>query len=204
VPGGSRVELGKVLLGIVVAAVLLSAAPSGPAGALELQSVRDGHGRFTISLPTTWQIDQSRTDRALSAKSAEPPGTPPDSVEVFIRDMAFPVSPEACAGQVAWAMRITIHQWTTLSEGPDSIGGLPAYSRTYTWHVKSGEEHRSLQTCVPVGRRVFVIIGTTMNTPERIAQIFPELTRMIGTFRPASAPDQSAPGQNPSGGGTHN
>ena len=203
-PGGRRVKMGKVLLGIAVTAGLSAAAPSGPAGALDLQSVRDSHGRFTISLPTTWQIDQSRKDRALSAKSGGSQDAPPDTVEVFIRDMPFPVSPEACAGQVAWAMRMTIHQWTTLSEGPDSIGGLPAYSRTYTWHVKSGEEHRSLQTCVPVGRRVFVIIGTTMNTPERIAQIFPELTRMIGTFRPASAPDQSAPGQNPSGGGTHN
>jgi hypothetical protein len=42
-----------------------------------------------------------------------------------------------------------------------------------------------------------------MNTPDRVAQIFPELTRMIGTFRPASAPDQTAPGQDPSSGGTH-
>jgi hypothetical protein len=198
------VKLGKVLLGIMVAAALLSAAPSGPAGALDLQSVRDGQGRFTISLPTTWQIDPSRKDRALSAKSEESAGTPPDTVEVFIRDMAFPVSPEGCAGQVAWAMRMTIHQWTTLSEGPDSVGGLPAYSRTYTWHSKNGEEHRSIQTCVPVGRRVFVIIGTTINTPDRVAQIFPELTRMIGTFRPASGPDQSPPGQDPSTGGAHN
>jgi hypothetical protein len=203
-PGGRRVKLGKVLLGIVVAAGLLSAAPSGPAGALDLQSVRDGHGRFTISLPTTWQIDQSRQDRALSAKSGGSQDTPPDTVEVFIRDMPFPVSPEACAGQVAWAMRMTIHQWTTLSEGPDSIGGLPAYSRIYTWHLKSGEEHRSLQTCVPVGRRVFVIIGTTMNTPDRVAQSFPELTRMIGTFRPGLASVPSAPGQDPPTSGAHN
>src|ERR1700738_4126447 len=133
----------RPVLGIVVAAGLAVLIGAGSAAALDLQSVRDGEGRFTISVPPTWEIDQSRKDRPLSAKSPEPPGASPDTVEVFVRDLMAPISPEACAGQVAWVMRMTIHEWTTLSEGPDSIGGRAAYSRAYVWRLKNGEERRS-------------------------------------------------------------
>jgi hypothetical protein len=154
-----------------------------------LQPVEDREGRFVISVPPTWRVEQSRRDLpALSARSFESPEAPPDSVEVFVRDMLFPLSPQACAQQVAIAMRMTIHEWTTLSEGPESIGGLPAYSRAYTWHLKDGAERRSLQTCVPLGRRVFVIIGTTMNNPSHVTLNLPELARIMGTFRPGLAP----------------
>jgi hypothetical protein len=166
--------------------------PAGQAGSLgqtfDLQPILDSEGRFVINLPITWGVTQSRKDPALSAKSPEPPGAPPDTVEVFVRDTLFALSPEGCGRQVAWVMSMTIHEWTTLSEGPDSIGGLAAFTRAYTWHLKTGEERRSIQTCVPLGRRVFVIIGTTKNSPRRVAEILPELARIIGTFRPGPAP----------------
>ena len=44
-----------------------------------------------------------------------------------------------------------------------------------------------------MGRRVFVIIGTTMNTPDRVAKNLPEIARIIGTFRPGHAPAPPAP-----------
>jgi len=167
-----------------------------------VQRVEDRQRRFVINLPTTWRVEQSWRDLpALSALSPEPPEAPPDSVEVFVRDMPLPLSPQACAQQVAIAMRMTIHEWTTLSEGPDAIGGLAGYSRAYTWHQKDGTERRSLQTCVPLGRRVFVIIGTTMNSPSHIAENLPELARIIETFRPGPAPLPPAP--EPRGGGDH-
>lgn len=179
--------------GGTLAARIAQAPPAEPAGGglgqtLDLQPVQDSEGRFVIHLPLTWGVTQSRSDPALSAKSPEPPGTPPDTVEVFVRDTMFPLSPEGCGRQVAWVMRMTIHEWTTLSEGPDSIGGLAAFSRAYIWHLKTGEERRSIQTCVPMGRRVFVIIGTTSNARSRVADLFPELARIIGTFRPGPAP----------------
>lgn len=186
--------MGRALVGIVVAAGVASASGGGVAAGLDLIPFQDAEGRFLISVPPTWRVDQSRNDPVFSAKSPEPPGTAaPDTVEVFVRDMLFPPSPEGCARQVAWAMRMTIREWTTLSEGPDSIGGLAAYSRAYVWRLRDGEERRSVQTCVPLGRRVFVIIGTTQNTPDRVAQILPELTRIIGTFRPGRAPVPPAP-----------
>lgn len=160
----------------------------------DLTLVQDSQGRFLISVPPTWLVDWSPRDPVLSAKSPEAPGTSLDTLDVFVRDTAFALSPEGCATQVAWAMRITIHSWTTLSEGPDTVGGLAAYSRTYTWRLlTTGEERRSIQTCVPMGRRVFVIIGTTMNTPIRVARNLSDLARMIATFRLGSAPLPAAP-----------
>jgi len=185
---------------VVMAAGLASAVSLGAGISLgqsspTLQPVEDRGGRFVISVPPTWRVDQSGRDLpALSAFSPEPPETPPDSVEVFVRDLPFPITPPACSQQVAFAMWVTIHQWTTLSEGPDTIGGLAAYSRVYTWHPRNGRERRSLQTCVPLGRRVFVIIGTTQNTPNRVAEVVPALARIMRTFRPGPAPVPAAPG----------
>ena len=185
-------RIGRALLGIVAAATMAAGASAGLAGT-ELVSIQDSEGRFLISVPPTWQVDGSRRDPAFSAKAPEAPGTAPDTLEIFVRDMLFPLSPEGCASQVAWVMRMTIHTWTTLSEGPDTVGGLAAYSRAYTWHLKTGEERRSIQTCAPLGRRVFVIIGTTRNTPSHVARNLADLTRMIATFRPGPAPLPVAP-----------
>jgi hypothetical protein len=181
-------------------AALLQVGASAPVDAnspqsWDLRSVQDSQNRFVIDVPATWRVEQSDKNPALSAKSPEPPGTSPDSVEVFVRDVPFAVSPEGCLRQVAWVMRMTIHTWTTLSEGPDTVGGIPAYSRAYLWRLPSGEERRSQQTCVSRERRVFVVIGTTMNTRARVAENLPEIIRVIGTFRlgPAAAPAAPEP-----------
>jgi hypothetical protein len=151
----------------------------------ELHPVSDSRGRFTISVPSGWRVVQSKGDLpALSAFSPDPP----DSIAVYVRDMSAPLSPEDCARQAAFAMRLSIGHWTTLSEGPGTLSGLPAYSRTYVWHNKAGVERRSVQTCVSVGARVFVIIGTTMNSEDSVAEKFSELTRIVETFQPGSAP----------------
>ena len=124
---------------------------------------------------------------ALSAFSPAPPETQPDSVAIFLRDTPFPVSPEFCVQQAGGAMRANIGTWTTVSEGRDTLGGLPSYSRSFTWRTKTGAERRSVLTCVPVGRRVFVIVGTTTNSADGAAQILPELIHIMGTFRPGPA-----------------
>jgi hypothetical protein len=85
-------------------------------------------------------------------------------------------------------MRMTIGHWTTLSEGPDSLGGLGAHFRAYMWRSKTGAERRSLQTCVPVGRPLFAIIGTTMNNANGATQRLSEVIRIAGTFGTGPAP----------------
>ena len=182
----------RALIGMVVAATLAVGSAPGLATELELVTVQDSAGRFLIAVPSTWRVDRSLKDRALSAKSPEP-GPAPDTLEVFVRDTPVAMSPAACGSQIAWVMRMTIGSWTTVSEGPDTIGGLAAFTREYTWRLKTGEERHSIQTCVTVGRRAFVIIGTTENSPLRRARILPELSRMIATFRPGGAPPAGDP-----------
>ena len=91
-------------------------------------------------------------------------------------------------------MRFTIHQWTTLEEGPGTLAGFRAYSRQYTWRTGTGQERRSIQTCVTPGRRAFVIVGTTNNSPKGILRDLPELERIISTFRPNLSTDPGAGG----------
>jgi hypothetical protein len=163
-----------------------------------LRTVRDPQGRFAIDVPAAWQVSTSYRDVAVSAKSPPRPGELSDTVEVIVRDLPLAISAENCARQVAQLMRLIIHRWETLGEGAGTLAGLPAYSRTYNWQTKAGQDRRSVQTCAVMGRRAFVLIGTTMNTPDRVNGDLPEIVRIINTFRPVSSPGsepvQSVPG----------
>ena len=177
---------------------LLAAAVARGAQPVALHTVRDPQGRFTIDMPDAWQVVTSYHEPAVSAKSPAPPGELANTVTVIARDLPLAISPENCARQVAQLMRLMIHSWETLSEGAVTLGGLPAYSRTYTWRTKTGQDRRSVQTCAVMGRRAFVLIGTTMNTPARVNDDLPEIVRILNTFRPATSPapepTQDAPG----------
>jgi hypothetical protein len=196
--GPARSPAGLALLAVAVIGGLLIPAVARAAQPVALHTVRDPQGRFTIDMPDAWQVATSYHEPAVSAKSPAPPGELADSVEVIARDLPLAISPDNCARQVAQLMRLLIHQWETLSEGAVTFGGLPAYSRTYTWRTKTGQDRRSVQTCAMMGRRAFVLIGTTMNTPDRVNEDLPEILRIMNTFRPATSPapepTQDAPG----------
>jgi hypothetical protein len=178
--------------GLLIAAVASGDEP------LPLRTVRDPQGRFTIDLPTAWQVVTSYRDPAVAAKSPAQSGDLPDTVTVIVHDLPFAISPENCARQVAQLMRLLIHHWETVSEGAVTFSGLAAYSRTYTWRTKTGEDRRSVQTCAVMGPRAFVLIGTTMNTPDRVNDDLPRIVRIMSTFRPVTSsqpePAQNAPG----------
>ena len=197
-PRPSLGPAGLVLLVVACLNGLLTAAAARSAGPLALHTVRDLQGRFTIDVPIAWQVETSYRDAAVSAKSPARPGELSDTVEVIVRDLPFAISAENCARQVAQFMRLIIHHWDTLSEGAGTFGGLAAYSRTYNWQTKTGQDRRSVQTCAVMGRRAFVLIGTTMNTPDRVTDDLPEIVRIMNTFRPATSstpePAQDAPG----------
>jgi hypothetical protein len=47
---------------------------------------------------------------------------------------------QSCESAAAWVMRALQHPtFTTLSEGPRTIGGEPAYGQTYVWKAPNGE-----------------------------------------------------------------
>jgi len=197
---GSRAR-GPARLALVAVAciggLLMGAAARG-AEPLPLRTVRDPQGRFTIDVPVVWQVESSYRDVAVSAKSPPMPGELSDTVDVIVRDLPLAISAENCGRQVAQLMRLIIHNWETLSEGANTLAGLSAYSRTYTWQTKTGQGRRSVQTCAVKERRAFVLIGTTMNTPDHVNDDLPEIVRIMSTFRPVTSsapePNENVPG----------
>lgn len=151
---------------------------------LVLRTVQDPEARFTIRVPVTWLVATSSRDPVVEARSPVPAGQTPSTVDVIVRDLPEALSPESCVRQAETVMRFLIPSFRTLSESPKMIGGLPAYSHAYTWVTRGGEERRSLQVCVTMGTRAFVVIGTTGNTPDRVRHDMPTLTHIIETLHP--------------------
>lgn len=147
--------------------------------------VDDPEHRFTIAVPATWKVHTSTSARAaaVSATSPDASGRLPASVDVITQDLPKAISPEGCADKATLVMRFTIRRWTPLREGSATLAGLPAYSRSYVWRTNAGQERRSVQTCVTLGRRAFVVVGTTANTPSG-AQDLPKVEQIMATFRP--------------------
>ncbi len=160
-----------------------------------LKNVRDPLGRFTISVPATWNVQTSTSDRAAAVTTAAPAKAGlPDSVDVIVQDTFTALSPQACVGEADMVMRFTIHSWTTVQEGASTLGGLPAYSRVYVWRAQTGQQRESVQSCVTRGRRAFMVVGTTANTPITVREHLPQLQQIMNTFRPlASAPPPTEP-----------
>jgi hypothetical protein len=160
------------------------------------KNVRDPLGRFTISVPATWNVQTSTSSRAAAVKTQAPTesGQLPDSVDVIVQDMSSTLSPQTCVGEADMVMRFTIHSWTTVRQGASTLGGLPAYSRVYAWRTPTGQQRQSVQSCITMGRRAFMVVGTTANTPINVRQHLPQLQQIMDTFRPlASAPPLVAP-----------
>lgn len=151
-----------------------------------LLTVRDPENRFTIGVPGTWHVDTSTPGGVpvLSAKAPAPNGQLSDSVYVTVEDFATPITPSACASRVAVVMWFIIHTWTTLKEGPTTLDRMPAYTREYVWRTGAGASRRSVQICVTLGPRAFLLIGTTADTPTAVQQDLPQIERIMATFRP--------------------
>jgi DcrB len=184
--------LSMMCIGIVCATA--AGAPSPPASHV----VKDPGNRFTITVPADWNVQTSSGGRSPAVAAMSPPasGQLSDSVDVIAQDLPIALSPQGCAGEIAQIMRFTIHEWTTLHEGPVTLAGLPAYSRSYTWRTKTGQDRRSVQTCVTMGRRAFVIVGTTANTQSDMEEHLDRLEQIMATFRPnaMNLPDTRGPG----------
>jgi hypothetical protein len=165
--------------------VALSSAPVVAQSAPPQVLVKDPENRFTIMVPANWAVKTSTSSRApaVAAKSPVAGSQLPDSVDVITQDLPTPINAQECGDKMAQVMRFTIHRWSTLHEGAATFLGMPAYSRAYTWRTNGGQERRSDQTCVTMGRRAFVMIGTTAND-QRAAQELPQLQRIIATFHP--------------------
>jgi hypothetical protein len=188
--------------GALVAVVLVAAlAATGTVAAqnLSLKAVRDPQNRFSIDVPATWTVTAQAKNPAVEAKSAGPQAAGkaallPDSLDVTVYDWKVPITAQQCISESDLVLRYAIHTWTVVKESPATIGGQPAYSRTYNWKASNGEPRQSIETCVSHGSRVWVAVGTTDNTPAKVATTMPLLERAIATLQPTvtNVPTESA------------
>jgi hypothetical protein len=178
---------------LVAAASLALLGAPGARADTALQAVRDLQGRFTIDVPAGWTVKVSRGDPALEVLGPPPEGALPASLDIIVRDLPIAISPETCIVEAGLVMRRGIPFYTTVARGPMRIGALVGYTHAYVWQSKTGEERRSLQVCVAVGRRTVVVIATTGNLPARVRDDMPVLLRAIQTLRlvpPQQQPDR--------------
>jgi hypothetical protein len=145
-------------------------APWAAVGRAEAQAATTVHnaGLFTIALPDTWETKPAKGDTALQAVGPADGSALPDTVEVVIRPLPSNVTDaKSCEGMAKWVTRVFLHvNYTTLAEGPLSIGTLPAYAHTYTWKAPTGEQRWTTQACVVAEGRAFVLSGTTADVPH--------------------------------------
>jgi hypothetical protein len=159
---------------------------SGFASGTTLRTVRDPENRFTIAIPSTWSVQTSTASRApaVAAKAPTAAGHLPDSLDVITQDLSVPITPAACLSEATTVMRFSIHSWTTLHEGTTTLAGIKGYSRSYVWRSANGAQRRSVQTCITLGRRAFVLVGTTENTPAAAGHDLAQIEQIMQTFRP--------------------
>jgi len=177
----------------LVAAALLTSAPVG-GQTVATQLARDPEARFTINVPATWIVKTSRGDLAVEATAPNQGPEPPDSVDVVAHDLPMAISAKTCVDKAAWVMRVLGHiPYTTVREGPMPIGTLAGYAHAYTWKTRAGDDRWSLQVCVVAGLYAYVITGTTTNTPARVEEAAPLLTRSVATFKLTGTPRGPSP-----------
>jgi hypothetical protein len=171
---------------LVAAMVMAALAVAVPVTAQTagFKAVKDPQNRFTIAVPSNWNVTTQTKNPAVEAKSPQSAAKLPDSLDVTVYDWMGAISPEECISQSDFVLRYTIHTWTTVSQGPTTVSGRPAYSRVYDWKTGTGEPRRSMLVCTTHGSRVFAAVGTTENTSAKVAATMPLLERAIGTLQP--------------------
>lgn len=199
-----RTQKAGVLPAVAVVIAMTAVLPVA-AQSVGLKSVRDPQNRFTIDVPSTWSVTTQTKNPAVEAKSAAyqaggKGALLPDSLDVTVYDWRVPINAQDCISESDLVLRFAIHTWTTVRQGPMTIGGQSAYERVYNWKASNGEPRQSVETCVTHGSRVWVAVGTTDNTAAKVNSTMPLLQRSIATLQPNVATVPSEPGQTKPGG----
>jgi hypothetical protein len=150
-----------------------------------LKAVQDLKHVFALSVPSTWQTKVTKGDTAVSAASPATNDELPDTVDVVVRDTMIGITDaKSCEEKAKWVMRVWLHrQFTTLSEGPTTIGGLPSYTHTYSWTASNGAQRWSTQACVVQQGKVYVLTGTTTYAPPALPARAGLIMTILDSFR---------------------
>ena len=188
------------MLPALIAVAAMAAALPVAAQTAGFKPVRDPQNRFTIDVPAAWTVTTQTKNPAVEAKSAPPQAAGkaamlPDSLDVTVYDWHVPISAQDCISESDLVLRYAIHSWTTVRQGPMTIGGQQAYQRVYNWKASNGELRESVETCVTHGTRVWVAVGTTDNSTAKVNSTMPLLERAIASLQPNVATVPGAPEQ---------
>ena len=177
----------RLLFGMV--SVLLSIAVSELAAAQSpMQPVADPRGRFTIDFPGDWHVVRPESGMiAVLGVATASDGPNPASVNVVVEDIPRAISPQTYARLSERMLQAVFHNYTPIESGAAVIAGLPAYYRYFTWQPNVGRPLYQVQAYFTIGRRGFVITGSTWNDPAYTRRYVPVIAQIIETFRPAAA-----------------
>jgi hypothetical protein len=176
------------LLFVTVSASLSIAVSELAAAQSSMQPVADSRGRFTIDFPGDWHVVRPDSGMvAVLGVATASDGPNPASVNVVVEEIPRGISPETYARLNERTMRVVFHNYAPIESGAAVIAGLPAYYRYFTWQPNVGRSLYQVQAYFTIGRRGFVITGSTWNDPAHTRRYVPVIAQIIETFRPAAA-----------------
>lgn len=153
-----------------------------PAG---LQLAADPGGRFKISFPSDWQVVKTKSGQSTVVGFAPAPrGQFHANVNVVVEKLATPVSPLIYAQLAAPKMATAFQDFAVLKEGSAKVAGRQAYYRYFTWRRSPRAVLYQVQTYFTLGRRAFVLTGTTVNDADHVRRDLPVIARIFETFIP--------------------
>jgi hypothetical protein len=187
------VALAALTLTVAVApmATIAAEAARQTAPAPAMREVTDPRGRFTIGFPDGWAVrwtgngelrlaGEGVHDAVVGIGPAGGDGSRA-SVIVDVRVLPYGMSASAAAADAERGLR-RLPSYQSLTAGPSTVGGSPAFHRVFT-HVDHGVRLFQVQMYVADGRRLYVLSGTTRTGRTQIPRDFPMLLQIIGTFR---------------------
>ena len=169
---------------LVVAALLGTLLPLGVARSAGMQYVADSKGRFRIGFPLGWRVALPPGDTPAVQGVDAQSDRPYLNVNVVIESLPQPLSPAEYARMSKPLMAATFHEFAILQEGPARIARRDAYYRYYTWRSNTGSPLYQVQAYFTVGRRGYVLTGTTANNPNRVRKDVPVIGQIFETFAP--------------------
>jgi hypothetical protein len=183
-------------LAFVMTAVAGTALPALPAAAglpqgPEMQEAVDPKGRFTIDFPRDWAV-RPVGDSAIGLGGVAahdgvigfgPAGADGRRINVIVdvRTLPAPMSPEGAATYAEAGLR-RLTGYRSLSAGPYTIGGVPAYYRFFS-HVDHGVRLYQMQMYVTQGTRFYVLSGATRTDRTIIRHDLRVIVQIVETFR---------------------
>jgi hypothetical protein len=181
----------------VSAAVMPRASAAAQTG---WKTVDDHSNQISMTVPSGWTVQSPSGNVTLQATGPAPvAGALPDTADAVIHGALGGMTPQSCINEAQWIGQHFGHiNSTTVSAGPTTVGGLPAYARVYTWKTSKSEPRWSRQQCVVKNGTVYVVTATTENTAPGLAKRQAVLERIMSSFDIVSAPaSRTPPAENP-------